>query len=131
MRDNHEGLPELIGACERDGAFFAVVAVTLAGETRQFEIGLQEDAYRAVKRVLGSRPFDQLPGVPYRYFFVPSTARTERGTAEVDFRIEQGAIGRQFSFEIPLSLAENLMWFFHLKEFGPTSHLRCVAPNYP
>ena len=130
MRDNHDRLPEILQAFERDGAFFATVAVTIASDTRQFEIGLQEDAYRAVKRVLDSRPFDQLPGTAYRYFFVPTVGRTERGTANVDFRIEQGASARQFSFEIPVSLAANLMWFFELKDFSPTSHLRSVAPNY-
>jgi hypothetical protein len=130
MRDNHEGLPELIDANERNAAFFAVVAVTVGGETRHFEIGLQEDAYRAARRVLESRPFDQLPGIPYRYFFVPKVGRTDRGTAEVDFRIEQDPTGRQFSFEIPLRLAQNFMWFFELKDFTSASHLRCVARNY-
>jgi hypothetical protein len=130
MRDNHDRLPEILQAFERDAAFFATVAVTITGNTRQFEIGLQEDAYRAVKRVLDSRPFDRLPGTAYRYFFVPTVGRTERGIANADFRIEQGASARQFSFEIPVSLAANLMWFFELKDFAPTSHLRSVAPNY-
>jgi len=129
MRDNHDRLPEILEAYERDGAFFATVAVTISGDTRQFEIGLQEDAYSAVKRVLDSRPFDRLPGTAYRYFFVPKVGRTERGTANADFRIEQGPSGRQFSFEIPVSLAANLMWFFELKDFAPTSHLRSVAPR--
>jgi hypothetical protein len=130
MRDNHNGLPELIDTHERDGAFFATIAVTLSDETRQFEIGLQEDAYRAAKHVFASRPFDRLPGIPYRYFFVPSFGRTEHGTVRVYFRIEQGTSVRQFPFEIPLSLAASLKWFLELKDFSPASHLRSVARNY-
>jgi hypothetical protein len=130
MRDNHDKMPELIDAYKRDGALFATVAVTLSGETRQFEIGLQEDAYRAAKQVLGTRPFDRLPGIPYRYFFGGSIGRTERGTATADFRIEQGSTAKDFRFEIPFFFAQNLLWFLKLKDFTLASHLRSVAAHH-
>jgi hypothetical protein len=115
---------------ERDGAFFAIIGAAVSGERRQFEIGLTPDAYRAITRVLQARPFDQLPGLKYRYFFVPSIDRLPaRAAVEADFRIEQGNVGRHFRFEIPEALAANLMWFFKLNDFALASHLRRVDVN--
>src|SRR6478672_6268753 len=102
MRDSHQDLPEILRAFERDGKYFAVIAITLHGETRHYEIGLNEDAYEATKRILQTRPFDQMPGVEYRYFFVPSVRRLDNQMLiEADFRIEQNKTARQFRFEIP------------------------------
>ncbi|SRR6266404_3661078 len=130
MRDTHEKLPELIRVFERDGGFFAIIGVTISDSTGQFEIGLSPDAYHAAKHILQKRPFDKLPGVAYRYFFVPTIRRLpDRERVEADFRIEQGRDASQFRFEIPEALASNLMWLFELKDFVSASHLRRIDAN--
>jgi hypothetical protein len=123
MRDTHEGMPELLRAFERDASYFATVRVRLAGDTRDIEFGVPLDDYRALQRILQTRPFDQLPGLRYRYFIVSSIGRASEHTGRVAVRIEQGGDARQFPFEVPLSLARNLYWFARLKQFSDASHL--------
>ena len=129
MRDTHEGMPELVAAYDRDGHYFGCVAVTIAGESRQLEFGVQAESYRALRRILQSRPYDKLPGLQYRYFIAHAISRAGPNTVSVDIRIEQGPNGRQFPFEVPFALAQNLLWFAGLKDFSAASHLRTVLPE--
>ena len=130
MRDNHDRMPELLTAYERDGQFFGAVAVTLGSECRQFEFGLPRDDYTALRRILQSRPFDQLPGLQYRYFIADSVSRTPGSShVELSIRVEQGHTSRQFPFEVPQSLAANLLWFARLRDFTATSHLHAPPPK--
>lgn len=122
MRDTHEGMPELLAAFEREGRYFATVRVTL-GDTRDIEFGVPLDEYRALRHILQSRPFDQMPGLQYRYFIDHAIGRRSEHSATIDIRIEQGRSGRQLPFEVPLSLAQNLYWFAQLKDFSDASHL--------
>jgi hypothetical protein len=129
MRDTHEGMPELLSAYEREGPYFGLVAVTSGGETRHIEFGVQPDGYSALRRVLQSRPFDKLPGIRYRYFIAHAVFRASASIASVDMRIEQDANGRQFPFEVPIGLAQNLLWFADLKDFNDAAHLRTILPE--
>jgi hypothetical protein len=63
MRDNHEGLPELITAFERENRYFGVVQVTIGVETRAYEIGLNTNAYGGFKKMIPLCPFDKMPGL--------------------------------------------------------------------
>jgi hypothetical protein len=108
MRDTHEGMPELLAAVERDGRYVATVRITFGSETRDIEFGVPFDDYKALRRMLQTRPFDPLSTLQYRYFVAGSIGRTGKHSAKVDIRIEQGRDGRQFPFEMPLSLARNL-----------------------
>jgi hypothetical protein len=114
MRDNHEGLPEIIDAYERDGHFFCSIALTIGRETKVFEFGVIQESYKAVKRILSLRPFEQFPGTKYRYFYAQGW----------DFRIEQGTRGKQFRVEAPEPLIANLTWFIRVKDFSELAHLR-------
>jgi hypothetical protein len=122
MRDTHEGMPELLSAYEREGSHFATVRVTLSGDSREIEFGVPIAEYRALRLILQTRPFDQLPGLHYRYFLSGSIGRSA-SKATVGIRIEQGRDGRQTRFEVPLPLAKNLYWFIRLKDFEDASHL--------
>jgi hypothetical protein len=128
MRDNHDRMPELLTAYERDGQFFGAIAVTLGSECRQFEFGLLQRHYTALRRIFQSRPFDQLPGIQYRYF-VANFVRLGDDRVELTIRIEQGHSARQFPFEIPQLLAANLLWFVQLRDFTATSHLNAPQPT--
>lgn len=129
MRDTHDGMPELLATDERGDQYFGIVAITIGSETRHIEFGVQSDCYRALRRILQSRPFDKLPGVKYRYFIAHAIGRAGPNNAFVDIRIEQGSNGRQFQFEVPFALGQNLLWFADLKDFGATAHLRTVTPD--
>lgn len=120
-------MPELLRAFERGEQYFATVRVTLAGDTRDIEFGVLLEEYRSLRRILQTRPFDQLPGISYRYFIVPSIGRRSEHTVRIYIRIEQGRDARQFPFDVPLSLGRNLYWFVQLKDFAAASHLHVTS----
>ena len=129
MRDNHEGLPEIINAYERDEHFFCSVAITLGAETKFFEFGMNQEAYKAVKRILALRPFEQFPGAKYQYFFSPGARRESSNPSKTYcyIRIEQEKKGKEFEVAAPESLIANLMWFFQVKDFSELAHLREIS----
>ena len=125
MRDNNQGLPELLAAYERDGHYFGEVSVTIKGDTRTYEIGLTLEAYRSFKRMTSLQPFDKMPGLKHRYFFVPSLGGTPGASVRTtQVRVEQGENGKQFNVEASTVLAANMMWFVELKDFANASHLK-------
>ena len=130
-RDNHEGMPEIVAAYERDGHFFGVVQVMLDGEPHAFEFGVDNPGYLALRNVLQFRPFDMLPGVPYRYFFGGGLGRLgqEGGPVRFDVRVEQGRDAKHFEFEGPWELGANLRWFMELRRHEDATHLRRVKPR--
>ena len=113
MRDNHEGLPEIINAYERDEHFFCSIALTIGIETKAFEFGISQESYNAVKRLLETRPFGQFPGTKYRYYYAGGWS----------FRVEQEKQGKQFEVKAPKTLVENLTWFLRVKDFSEIAHL--------
>ncbi len=70
MRDNHDGMLEIIAAFEQDGHYFALVQLERDGKQKLFRFGVDRKGYLALKRVLQLRPFDQIPGIKYRYFYL-------------------------------------------------------------
>ena len=130
MRGNHEGLPEILDAYEKDGHYFGVVQVEVEGKSIAFEIGIASTGYQALRKVFQERPFETKAASAYRYFFVPTVHRLlEPGIAEFQVRIEQGRDGRQFRFKGPQALVTNLVWFFELKDLKTAAHLRQVPPR--
>jgi hypothetical protein len=137
MRYNRDDLPEIRDAYERDGFYFGIVSVTRGRESRTFEFGVKVKAYSALKRILGMRPFDRMPGAQYRYFFVPTVGvkltafpknGRPRGSVRSDkliasIRIEQGRLGKQFDVEAPRELIANLLWFYEMKDLAEAGHL--------
>lgn len=129
MRDNHDGLPEILNAYERDEHFFCSVALTLGQVTKVFEFGVNPESYKAVKRILSLRPFEQAPGSTYRYFFIPGARRdsTDHSKTYGFIRVGQERRGKQVEVAAPESLIANLMWFFKVKDFKELAHLREVT----
>ena len=121
--------PELIDAYEREGHYFGVVHLVFADGTSTVEFGVSMSGYFGLKRIFNARPFEQLPGVEYRYFFTGSFTGAVKPEQEVfDFgvRIEQGATGKTFEFSGPKSLLANLLWFAGLKSIEETLGLKKV-----
>jgi hypothetical protein len=132
MRDNHEGLPELVDAYERQGRYFGVAQVLLGAERTAFEFGIDQASYEALRRVLQMRPYGSSESGSCRYYFAPSAGRIAEGSDAVEFavRVEQGRAGRQFKVVGPATLVANLLWFLELKSPDAASHLRRV-PSRP
>jgi hypothetical protein len=130
MRDNHEGLPEILNVIERDGQYFSTLSVTILGMTRHIEFGIPLDGYRALKRITQTRPFDLMPGLNYRYFICDGFCRIPgRKVSNANFRIELGRDSKQIPAEIPEGLAKNFKWIFELSSFDQASHLKVTEPK--
>jgi hypothetical protein len=128
MRDSHVGMPEILKAYERDGFYFGAVRVIVANETAAFEFGVDREGYSALRKILQTRPFSDLPGIDYRYFYSGphGYGRRETNDAPVTFdvRIEQGNDARQLRFLGPTSLVSSLIWFMKLPDLGEAGQLK-------
>ena len=116
-------MPEIADAFERDGQYFGVVGIQLAGTSRQFQFGVSHAGYRALKRVLQLRPFDSMPGLKQKYYFASHsmTAGSSDYTAHV--RVEQNRESKQIGVRVPKDLLSNLIWFSQIKDFAEAAHL--------
>ena len=132
MRDNHEGMPEIVDAFKDNEQHFGVFAVEINGVRKQFCFGVTRQGYLTLKKVLQLRPFDMMPGLKHQYFYAGSSFRVldkeklELGDCEIAIRVEQGKNGKTVSLESPKELMQNLNWAKQLKDFNETAHLREV-----
>jgi hypothetical protein len=130
MRHPAGYLPEILDAYSRDGLYFAAIRLARAGADRVFELGITASAYAALRRMFQTRPFDQMPGLPQRYFFVGTGRKPDDLERFIGFvRIEQGRNGRNFTFEMPKVLLANLLWFYEMKTLEPAAHLHSEPPD--
>ncbi len=124
MRDNHEGMPEIIDAFEKEGQYFGVIGIEVDGKCKKFQFGVSHAGYRALRQMLQLRPFNIMPGVKQRYYFAGSYSRIPNS---LDFstyvRVEQGKDGKQVDVRVPKDLLANLKWFSEIKDFNEAAHL--------
>lgn len=123
MRDNHEGMPELLEPLEESSRFFAHVQLERGDETRRFRFEVTRDGYLALMRMRQARPFDHLPGAKYRYFFAIGIRDSANGSPGMTVRVEQGRSAKQIDFEAPKELVANLEWFRTLDDWNAADHL--------
>src|SRR5262249_36778866 len=124
MRDNHEGMFELLQAFERDNHYFLLISFDREGKTKHYEFGISLTGYRAVRRVLQTQPFDTMPGLPYRYFYASSWKSSMKERYSMRVRIELGSKGVQKEFEISKDLHSNLLWFDRLESLSDADYLK-------
>ena len=130
MRDNHEGMPEIIDAFEKDGQYFGIVGIQVSSESKQFQFGISLDGYRSLRKILHLRPFDTMPGVKQRYFFAGSYGRIPSSSEfRTDVRVEQRRAGKNVEVRVPKDLLSNLVWFATIKDFGEAAHLPEANPR--
>lgn len=128
MRDNHDGMLEIIEAFEEDGQYFSLVQLERDGMLKRFRFSVDIKGYKALKRVLQLRPFDQMPGLKYRYFY--DSPRLQLNTQYyMVIRVEQGRDGKLVEFEGPRSLIANLIWFLRLKDWTEAEYLEVIIPE--
>jgi hypothetical protein len=130
MRDNHEGMPEIIDAFEEGGQYFGVIRVEIGAESRKFRFGVSQAGYRTLRRVLQLHPFDSLPGLKHRYYFAGAYWMVaDSSDCGMKVRIEQGKNGKQVDVRVPKDLLSNLRWFAGLKDFSEAAHLPEAADS--
>jgi hypothetical protein len=91
------------------------------------EFGVSDAGYYAIKRILDTRPFDQMPGIQHRYYFSGSFRKAVNAKPDsflFGVRIGQGTVAKTLEFSGPKMLLENLLWFQKLKSSEEISHLK-------
>jgi hypothetical protein len=132
MRDNHQGMPEIVDAFTENDQCFGVFAVEINGVRKKFRFGVTRKGYLTLKNVLQLRPFEMMPGLKHQYFYAGGSFRLlntetmELGDCEIAIRVEQGKNGRTISLSSPKELMQNLNWAQQLKDFNEAAHLEEV-----
>ena len=98
------------------GKYFGLVQLEKEGRQKQFRFGISHSGYVSLKKILQLRPFDQMPGVAYRYFFVPKARKLDSHRATIAVRVEQGADSKEMEVEGDHDLTANLQWFYELDD---------------
>ena len=123
MRDNHEGMPELIKAFEKDGHYFLIIEIDWEHQKKRYQFGVLRKSYLILQRILEPRTFDMMPGLKYRYFYAGSSHPLDLSSASMFVRIELGRDATTREFEIPKDLHANLLWFTQLKSIEDARYL--------
>ncbi len=129
MRDNHEGMPEIVDAFKESEQHIGVIAIEINGVTKKFRFGVTQKGYLTLKKVLQLRPFDMMPGLKHHYFFAGGSFRLvnietlELGDCEITIRVEQGKNGKEVSIPATKELMQNLNWVKQMKDFSEAAHL--------
>lgn len=116
MRDNHDGLPEILEPVEEQGKYFANIALERDAVRRAFRFEVAFESFRVLQQVRQIRPFDLMPGVKYRYFFVPSVQKLDPGAVSLTVRVQLCDQSKEMTIKAPEFLFANLLWFFQLTE---------------
>jgi hypothetical protein len=131
LRDDSDGMPELVRVLERNGHALGLVRITIGRDVRDLELPLTAATRAGFVRVLNVQPFDQMPGQPYRYFFARSIRRLESGdAAEVGIRVEAGRDAKNFDVIVPLEFAKNLVWLSELKDWSEVAQFHSEGAGY-
>ena len=124
MRDNHQGMPEIIDVFEKDNHYIGIIKIEINGIYKKFQFGVSYKGYLALKKILQLRPFDMMPGLKHRYFFAEAYYKIEdTSDCGMYVRVEQGKNGKQIDVRVPRDLMANLIWFSELKSFDEVAHL--------
>lgn len=123
MRDNPKGMPEFTDAFEMGSNYFAVIEITIDDVSKRFQFGVLRSAYLSLKKVLQLRPFDMMPGIKYRYFYMGSCKSFGNKQYIMTVRVEQNLDATSEQIEIPQELHANLLWFDRLTSFDDAIYL--------
>ena len=62
MPDGHKGLPEIIGAFEKNGRYLGIVSIAIAGIKKKYEFDIDEASFLAIKRLINMKPYGRKRG---------------------------------------------------------------------
>ncbi len=129
-------LTELIGVFRSGGHYFALIELTRNGVTKKIRFGILESGYTAMQSILQTRPLDTMSGVKYRYFDAQgygngitsdSNGQLIQGQPLMSVWIELHGKSLQRTFDVPIELLANLVWFSQLRDLCDVSHLTETA----
>jgi hypothetical protein len=123
MRDNHTGMPELLEVFEKSAHYFARIEIVRGDQTKRFQFGVSRVGYLALKRTLQERPFDRMPGLKYRYFYISSQRPYLADEYVMFVRVELGRDATKVEITIPKDLHSNLLWFSRLLSLDDAAYL--------
>lgn len=123
MCDSSKGMIEFIDALKTDEGYFAIIAVPKHDRIKNFRFAVTHTAYKAIRKILGSRPLDTMPGLKYRHFWKGSMGGKTEKKIFLGIRCEVDQDSKSIDIEVPHSLAANLKWFNELPTFDEAKHL--------
>src|SRR4051812_34202065 len=126
MRDRDPADPEILQAGETPTGAFVDVAVERGGAVERFRFEVSAAGRALVRRILGTRPFDATPDLPYRYFYAGQGGYGAPITHLLYVRIELGHDARTIEFESPADVVGALEWFRQLPSLAAAAHLRAA-----
>ena len=119
--------PEIIQTGDTTRGAFVEVGVSREGEVGRFRFGISAAGHALVQRVLGTRPFDAMATLPYRYYYAGHGGHGAPVTHLLYVRIERGRDTRTIEFESPEDLVSALQWFRQIPSLTFAEHLRAPA----
>ena len=119
--------PEIIQTGETPRGAFVEVGVSREGEIGRFRFAISAATRGVVQRVLGTRPFNALVTLPYRYFYAGHGSHGLPVKHLLYVRIERGRDERTIEFESPEDLVNALQWFRQIPSLAFAAHLRAPA----
>ena len=118
-------MPELITTYAREDHYFGVVRKVINGIAGKYEFGMSEEGYKSLKKILEFRPFDLMPGLEYRYYFMsPVGSYHGTGGYQIQILVIQGNDRKAFQFKVPQTLMSNLTWFMDVASADELTHLK-------
>ena len=126
MRDRDPAAPEILQAGDTPAGPFVEVALQRDGEAGHFRFGVSAAGRALIQRVLGTRPFDVMAGVPYRYFYAGQGGHGSPIAHLLYVRVELGRDTRTLKFESPEDVVGALEWFRQLPNLAAAAHLRAA-----
>jgi hypothetical protein len=82
LREDVQKHPQIVDAYQRGDHFFAAIGYIESQSDRVFELASRQAAYAALKQVMNVRPFNYMPGLTYRRFFLPIYGRNDGDRGE-------------------------------------------------
>jgi hypothetical protein len=126
MRDNNEGMVELLGTTQPEPNVYGCQAQIILNEKPiRVQFGITQYEFVLLKKIATTRPFNSMKLSDYRYFFAGAYKKNDsNGKAAISVRIEQGVQHKQFWFEATERLLSNLLWLQEIKSIDEVKPLR-------
>jgi hypothetical protein len=127
MNDRDPADPEIIEAGETPRGAFVEVAVSREGEVGRFRFAISPAGRAIIQRILGTRPFEAMAALPYRFFYAGHGGYGAPITHLLYVRVERGGSTRTIEFESPEDLVNALQWFRQIPSLAFAAHLQAPA----
>lgn len=116
MRDNHDGLIELLEVSNDDNIYSCVISLTVGYEKLKLRFGINTTDYVNLLRISQFRPFENTAFTPYRYFFTGSYRKKENNMAALSIRVEQHRMHKNYEFDVTQTFVSNILWFYSVED---------------